>query len=80
MWDLPGLGIERVSPALAVRFFTAEPPGKPLCGYYYMTLTPFAPHPQPPSPPLLPSLALLPVPSSLVSIIPGCVGPGEGIC
>ena len=27
-WDLPGLGIEPVSP-LAGRFFTTEPPGKP---------------------------------------------------
>ena len=30
MWDLPGPGIEPVSPALAVGFFTTEPPGKPL--------------------------------------------------
>ena len=32
-WDLPGPGIEPVSsgsPALADRFFTAEPPGKPI--------------------------------------------------
>ena len=28
-WDLPGLGIEPMSPALAGRFFTTEPPGKP---------------------------------------------------
>ena len=28
--DLPNLGIEPVSPALAGRFFTAEPPGKPI--------------------------------------------------
>ena len=27
--DLPDLGIEPTSPALAGRFFTAEPPGKP---------------------------------------------------
>ena len=27
--DLPDPGIEPVSPALAGRFFTAEPPGKP---------------------------------------------------
>ena len=32
IWDLPGSGIEPVSPALAGRFFTTEPPGKPcLC-------------------------------------------------
>ena len=28
MWDLPGPGIELMSPALAGRFFTTEPPGK----------------------------------------------------
>ena len=28
-WDLPGPGIEPVSPALAGRFFTTEPPRKP---------------------------------------------------
>ena len=30
MWDLPGLGIEPVSPALAGRFLTTGPPGNPL--------------------------------------------------
>ena len=29
MWDLPGSGIEPVSPALAGGFFTTEPPRKP---------------------------------------------------
>ena len=29
LWDLPRLGIEPVSPALASGFFTTEPPGKP---------------------------------------------------
>ena len=29
MWDLPGLGIQLKSPALAGRFFTTEPPGSP---------------------------------------------------
>ena len=29
MWDLPGPGIESVSPALAGGFSTTEPPGKP---------------------------------------------------
>ena len=28
--DLPDSGIEPVSPALASRFFTAEPPGEPM--------------------------------------------------
>ena len=28
--DLPGPGIELLSPALAGRFFTTEPPGKPI--------------------------------------------------
>ena len=30
MWDLPRPGLEPVSPALAGRFSTAAPPGKPL--------------------------------------------------
>ena len=30
MWDLPGLGIKPVSPALPGRFFPTEPPGKSL--------------------------------------------------
>ena len=30
MWDLPGPGLEPMSPALAGRFLTTEPPGKPL--------------------------------------------------
>ena len=29
LWDFSGSGIEPVSPALAGRFFTTEPPGKP---------------------------------------------------
>ena len=29
MWDLPRLGLEPVSPALAGRFLTTAPPGKP---------------------------------------------------
>ena len=29
MWDLPGPGLEPVSPALAGRFLTIVPPGKP---------------------------------------------------
>jgi len=29
VWDLPGPGLEPMSPALADRFFTTEPPGKP---------------------------------------------------
>ena len=31
--DLPNPGIEPVSPSLAGRFFTTEPPGKPTCWY-----------------------------------------------
>jgi len=30
MWDLLGLGIEPMSPALAGKFFTTEPTEKPL--------------------------------------------------
>ena len=32
MWDLPGPGLEPVSPALAGGFLTTAPPGKPLHG------------------------------------------------
>ena len=32
MWDLPGPGIELMSPALAGRLLTTEPPGKPEVG------------------------------------------------
>ena len=38
MWDLPGPGFEPVSPALAGRFFTTEPPGKPLFLLIYFWL------------------------------------------
>ena len=37
MWDLPRPGLEPVSPALAGRFSTTAPPGKPLT-YFYLTL------------------------------------------
>ena len=31
MWDLPGPGLEPMYPALAGRFLTTAPPGKPYC-------------------------------------------------
>ena len=34
MWDLPGPGVEPMSPALAGRFFTTQPPGKPRSGVF----------------------------------------------
>ena len=34
MWDLPGLGIEPVSPALAGGFLNTAPPGKPWFLYF----------------------------------------------
>ena len=36
MWDLPGPGLEPVSPALAGGFLTTAPPGKP--GVFYVLL------------------------------------------
>ena len=36
MWDLPGPGLEPVSPALAGGFLTTVPPGKPLTAYFYI--------------------------------------------
>ena len=38
MWDLPRPGHEPVSPALAGRFSTTAPPGKPNPGYSYLTI------------------------------------------
>ena len=38
MWDLPGPGLEPVSPALAGRFLTTEPPGKSV-GIKFFTLS-----------------------------------------
>ena len=35
MWDLPRSGLEPVSPALAGRFSTTAPPGKPLPMHFY---------------------------------------------
>ena len=38
MWDLPGPGLEPVSPALAGGFLTTAPPGKPEKGdCFYVT-------------------------------------------
>ena len=37
MWDLPRPGLEPVSPALAGRFSTTAPPGKPLTDFFYLT-------------------------------------------
>ena len=34
MWDLPGPGLEPMSPALAGRFSTTVPPGKPCTGFF----------------------------------------------
>ena len=34
MWDLPGPGLEPVSPALAGRFLTTAPPGKPATMFF----------------------------------------------
>ena len=39
MWDLPRPGLEPVSPALAGRFSTTAPPGKPQSCLWYQILT-----------------------------------------
>ena len=39
MWDLPRPGLEPMSPALAGRFSTTAPPGKPVFSFYH-TLSP----------------------------------------
>ena len=41
MWDFPGSGIKSVSPALAGKFFTTEPPGK---AWDFPVLGPKLPH------------------------------------
>ena len=41
MWDLPGLGLEPVSPALAGGFLTTAPPGKPLMWTIFKVFTEF---------------------------------------
>ena len=35
MWDLPGSGIEPMSPALQGKLFTTEPPGKPQSLFFF---------------------------------------------
>ena len=68
MWDLPRLEIEPVSPALAGRFFTTEPPEKPLEN---------CPWPEGPPPPVDPGQRLLMTcgPSTVVfSRLQGCAG------
>ena len=35
MWDLPGPGIEPMSPALQGKLFTTEPPGKPQRPFFF---------------------------------------------
>ena len=43
MWDLPGPGLEPVTPALAGGFLTTAPPGKPL-HYCFLTAPPLFMH------------------------------------
>ena len=40
MWDLPGPGLEPMSPALAGGFLTAAPPGKPRLAFFLMLFLP----------------------------------------
>ena len=40
-WDLPRPGLEPVSPALAGRFSTTAPPGKPLIFFFFFFLNIF---------------------------------------
>ena len=41
MWDLPGPGLEPVSPALAGGFLTTAPPGKSCVFWFYTILCGF---------------------------------------
>ena len=48
MWDLPGPGLELVSPALAGGFLTTAPPGKPKCVLFLIfKFHDFCGHPHP---------------------------------
>ena len=38
MWELPGPGLEPVSPALAGGFLTTAPPGKPKSDFFFFNL------------------------------------------
>ena len=40
MWDLPGTGLEPVSPALAGRFSAIAPPGKPFSCFSFLPFLP----------------------------------------
>ena len=42
MWDLPGPGLEPVSPALAGGFLTTEPPGKPFSCFLKQVVVAFS--------------------------------------
>ena len=42
MWDLPGSGLEPVSPALAGGFLTTEPPGKPCTNIFFQVVCYFS--------------------------------------
>ena len=42
MWDLPRPGLEPVSPALAGRFSTTAPPGKPKKSFYILDISPLS--------------------------------------
>ena len=44
MWDLPGSGIDLMSLALANRFLTTEPPGKPWSAYFFFLINSFSIH------------------------------------
>ena len=41
MWDLPGPGLEPMSPALAGGFLTTAPPGKPQTSFFFIPLALF---------------------------------------
>ena len=43
MWDLPGPGLEPLSPALAGGFLTTAPPGRPLVHGFLTTVPPGKP-------------------------------------
>ena len=59
MWDLPRPELEPVSPALAGRFSTSAPPGKPWTSTTSTSIIPLQGSPQSDHPPFIPGFAFL---------------------
>ena len=82
MWDLPGPGIEAASPALAGRFLTTAPPGKPCFALFWITAIFVFPDPVVKVRSYISTLPLLCIPCIISLILPtlkGLVTPWPGL-